>query len=271
MEVKEFFEIFLEELKVNKFLGRYYKFLNNNSSFEFRKAYFCQRLQYIIDNIENKNANIWDCGCGYGTTDIFLAINGIRTYGTTLEFYYKEIPKRLEFYSKYGDMSLFKYSYENVFDTHPPASSQDIIIVQDTMHHLEPLQDAISIFKKVLKPNGIIMLIEENGNNYIQNFKLYLRRGNKRIIEIYDEKLDKKILLGNENIRGLELWRKEFGKQNLQVVSDKTKYIRLYPPFFYKNGNTNELIEKEQKIWKSNSFMRERFFFGLNFIVKNNV
>ncbi len=269
MEVKEFFEIFLEELKQNPALHKYYKFLGESSSFEFRKAYFCQRLQYIIDNIENKNANIWDCGCGYGTTDIFLAINGIKTFGSTLEFYYKEIPKRLEFYSKYGDMSLFTYSYENLFDQCPPPNSHDIVILQDTLHHLEPLQDALKIFKSVLKPEGKIILVEENGNNSIQNLKLYLRRGNKRIIEIYDDRLKKNILIGNENIRSHKAWSTELEKENFYIKPDKTNYIRLYPPLFYKKDNIDSIIEKEQRIWKTNAFLREKFFFGLNMIVVN--
>jgi len=268
MTVERFFEIFLLELESNSNLRNYYKFLNNKSSFEFRKAYFVQRLQYILDNVKNKEAAIWDCGCGYGTTDIFLALNGFKVHGTTLEFYYKEIPARLEFWSKYGDTSLFTYSYENLFDSTPAKSSQDLIIIQDTLHHLEPLQSALKIFKDTLKPSGKMVIVEENGNNVIQNLKLYLQRGNKRIIEIYDEQLKKNILLGNENIRSLKQWRNELKKQNFVIPEDKIQYVRLYPPFSYKGSNPNQLIEKEQKIWKKNSLLRERFFFGLNFIAE---
>jgi len=100
--VEVFFNLFIEELKQNKNLRTYYKFLNNSSGLEFRKAYFCQRLQYIYDNIGEKTSKIWDCGCGYRTTAIFLALNGIATNGSTLEFYYQEIPKRLEYWKKYG-------------------------------------------------------------------------------------------------------------------------------------------------------------------------
>lgn len=269
MEVEDFFKLFLEELKINTSLGKYYKFHQSNASFEFRKAYFCQRLQYIKDNIESNNLNIWDCGCGYGTTGIFLALNGIPVYGSTLEFYIKQIPKRLDFYKAYGNVDLFTYSYENIFDSHPAQGSQDIIIIQDTMHHLEPLQEAISVLKKVLKPSGKMILIEENGSNVVQNLKLFLRRGNKRIIEIYDERLDKNILLGNENIRNLSLWKKEFSKQGFTILPEKTQYIRFYPPFFYKPGNTNRILEKEQRLWKKNSLLKEKLFFGLNFIVKH--
>lgn len=268
MTVENFFELFLKELEENPNLRSYYKFLNSSSSFEFRKAYFCQRLQYILDNIGSKEQMIWDCGCGYGTTDIFLALNGYQVFGSTLEFYYKEIPPRLEYWKKHGYTGGFTYEYENLFDQHPDKNTMDVIIIQDTLHHLEPLQDALSIFRDVLKPSGRLLVIEENGNNVIQNFKLYLRRGNKRIIEMYDEKLNKTILLGNENIRSRELWEAELKKKNFRMLPEKTQYIRLFPPFMFNRQNYNDMIGKEQRIWRSNSFLRDKFFFGLNFIAK---
>ena len=93
-------------------------------------------------------------------------------------------------------MGLFTYSYENIFDHQFEAAAYDVIIIQDTLHHLEPLQDALKIFNHVLSDQGQLLIIEENGNNVIQNAKLFLQRGNKRIIEIYDEHLKKNILLG---------------------------------------------------------------------------
>ena len=226
------------------------------------------RLEYIQDHLPDKNASVWDCGCGYGTTAIFLALNGYKVHGTTLEFYFKHIPKRLEYWSQFGDVSGFTYSYDNLFDSPPPANSYDHILIQDTLHHLEPLQDALKIFRNSLKPNGNLIIIEENGANVIQTAKLYLRRGNKRIITIYDEQLKKDILLGNENIRSLDTWKKEIAKQGLKVDQNEVQYIRLYPPFMFKNGNTAQLLEKEQRIWRKNPLMRENLFFGLNFIVR---
>ena len=129
-----FFDLFLEELKTNTDLHYYYKYLDNPSRFEYRKAYFCQRLQYIIDHINEPDLKIWDCGCGFGTTGIFLSINGIASHGTTLEHYIKQIPKRLEFWSQYGDVSKFTYSYEDIFDCTFKPESFDLIIIQDTLH-----------------------------------------------------------------------------------------------------------------------------------------
>ena len=271
MSVEEFFKLFLDELKQNSGLWGYYKFLEDRSSFGFRKSYFIQRLQYITNHITDKSSVIWDCGSGYGTTCIFLALNGFKTSGSTLEFYYKDIPKRLEYWSKYGDMDLITTNYENIFDSHPDESSTDIIILQDTLHHLEPMQDALKIFYKILKPDGKIILIEENGANIIQNIKLYKQRGSKRIIEFYDERLKKNIIMGDENIRSLKKWRKEFAKQNFKIIEPETQYIRFFPPFKFNDSNTNQIINKEQQLWKKYPLLKKYFFFGINFIVEKQI
>jgi 2-polyprenyl-3-methyl-5-hydroxy-6-metoxy-1,4-benzoquinol methylase len=267
MSVEEFFDLFLEELKDNEDLRYYYKYLDNPARFEYRKAYFCQRLQYIIDHIEDPNLRIWDCGCGFGTTAIFLSINGIASHGTTLEHYIKQLPKRIEYWSQHGDVSKFTYSYEDIFDHEFNKGSYDLIIIQDTLHHLEPLNEALQILNHVLSENGKLLIIEENGNNVIQNAKLFLQRGNKRIIKIYDEKLKKHILLGNENIRSLATWEKEFQKEGFSIDQDSVQYIRYYLPFMFPNEKPKERIEKEQELWKKNSFLKEYFFFGINYLV----
>lgn len=266
MHIEEFFALFLEELKSNSKLTSYYKFLENPASFEFRKAYVVQRLQYILDHLPTTDAAIWDCGCGYGTTAIFLALNGYKVHGTTLEFYFARIPERLQYWAQFGDVSGFTYSYENLFDVPPPPASYDHIIIQDTLHHLEPLQDALRIFHQALRPAGNLIIVEENGGNVVQNLKLYLRRGNKRIIEIYDEQLKKNILLGNENIRPLATWRRELHKQQLTIYPADVQYIRLFPPFMFKQNNTPELVQREDRIWRRNALLKEKLYFGLNFV-----
>ena len=265
--VEEFFGHLLEELKQNEDLRYYYKYLEDPAKLAYRKAYFTQRLQYIYDHITDPNLKIWDCGCGFGTTAIFLSMNGISSHGTTLEHYIKQIPKRLEYWSQFGDVSKFTYSYEDIFDHQFEEGSYDLIIIQDTLHHLEPLSKALQILNHVLSKNGKLLIIEENGNNVIQNAKLFLQRGNKRIIEIYDEKLDKKILLGNENIRSLKTWDKAFKKEGFQIDRKSVQYIRYYLPFMFPNEKAEERINKEQSLWKKNNFLKEYFFFGINFMV----
>jgi SAM-dependent methyltransferase len=276
MSPEQFFELMLKELEVHTEMQPYYKFLGKKSSWHFRRNYFLQRLhyikKYIVDAPEadhyRKNISIWDCGCGYGTTCLFLAMNGIKTYGTTLEFYFDTVQKRIKYWSQYGDTSLFTYTYENLFDNRPEPSSYDWIIVQDTLHHLEPIDDALQIFHDSLKRGGRILSIEENGNNLIQRAKLFKYRGNKRIITIWDEKLQKEILIGNENIRSLESWQHLFEKNGFHLYNSSVQYIRYFLPIHYRFSNHEKLLEKEQKIQADKNLRREYFFFGLNFIME---
>jgi len=267
MTVDQFFELFLKELQNAPALWDYYKFLKNKSSFEFRKAYFVQRLQYIADQIKDKNAAIWDCGCGYGTTALFLTMNGFKVYGTTLEFYFEEIEKRKNFWKQYGNTGLLEIDYANVFDHKWNAHQFDYIILQDTLHHIEPLQDALKIFKNVLKPEGQLIITEVNGNNIVSNLLFFKQRGNKRIITIWDERLQKQILFGNENVRSWKKWKPEFIHAGFSCQNIEPEYIRYYYPFYYNNRSAYEMIAKEnearKKYWK-----REFFFWGINFSMK---
>jgi len=270
MTVDDFFELFLKELRDTPEMWRYYKFLKNRSSFEFRKAYFVQRLQYVADQIKNPNATIWDCGCGYGTTALFLAMNGFSVYGTTLEFYFKEIEKRKEYWKQFGNTDLFTVDYANVFDNDLKTNQFDYIILQDTLHHIEPLNEALHIFKNALTPDGQMIIVEENGNNMVENLKLFLQRGNKRIITIWDEKLEKNILFGNENIRSWKKWKQEFTNAGFFCNQTEPEYIRFYLPFLYGNRSASEIIKKENQLRK-NRWLREYLFFGINFTIKNNM
>ena len=269
MSPERFFELMLSELEQQPQMQPYYKFLGNTSSWHFRRNYFLQRLNYIWQQLKDgQHPAIWDCGCGYGTTCLFLAMNGIPTYGTTLEFYYDLIQQRKKYWSQYGDTSLFTCSYENLFDSAPAPASYDWIIVQDTLHHLEPINDALQIFHRSLKPGGKIIAIEENGSNVIQRLKLYKYRGNKRIITMWDEKLQKNILLGNENIRSLNNWKKLFTANGFSIPNAMVNYVRYYLPFYYRLSDPEKLLKQEQAIQQRPGFRREYFFFGLNFLAE---
>ena len=265
MTVNDFFDLFLEELKGHDKLREYYRYHEEPAKLSFRRAYFTQRLQYVFDHVTDQKS-IWDVGSGYSTTQIFLALNGIASHGSTLEFYYEHLPQRFDYWSKYGNMNLVKVSYENIFDATVKENSEDIIIVQDTLHHLEPLQDSLQIFYKTLRPGGILLAVEENGNNIMQRIKLYRQRGNDRIVEVYDEGLGRNVLMGNENIRPYKTWKKEFEKAGFKMDGKSNHYVRLFPPTFFAKNPIQEVMEREQRIWKNHPFLKEYFFFGVNFL-----
>lgn len=267
MDIEHFIIILEEELKENQDLKKYYRFLNNKRLYQFRKAYFQQRLEYIARAIGNKDAAIWDCGCGYGTTGFFLALNGFNVYGTTIEYYIDLIGERQKFWERHGDISRFIIEYKNIFKDPPKPQSFDYIILQDVLHHLEPLDEALRILHDSLKPGGRLICVEENGNNIIQSFKLFLKRGNKRIITIKDHQTGEEVLLGNENIRSLNQWNRLFKKHNLAVDELSPEYIRLLPPFFFTARNFQKMIRFEQNTWEKAQFLREYLYSGINFTV----
>lgn len=270
MTVESFFNLFLKELESNRHLWSYYKFHTDPGSFEFRKAYFCQRLQYVLDHIGQDSNTIWDVGCGYGTTALFLVLNGHRVHGTTLEFYFKELPARIDYWSRCGDVSGFTYDYEDLFDSGVTRGRFDRIIVQDTLHHLEPLPEALGILRDHLEANGEIIVIEENGNNLIQSMKLYRQRGSKRVVEFHDERLNKTILLGNENIRSLKTWKKEFKQQGMAVDPASVQFVRALPPSIFNRMGYERAVAREQSLWRGSALLREYFFFGINFIARHS-
>ncbi len=268
---EKFFELFAKELEVHTEMQGYYKYLEKRSYWHFRRNYFLERLRYVKKYIVDAPVNIeglyvWDCGCGYGTVCLYLAMNGIKTYGTTLEFYYDSVQKRKEYWSQYGDTSLFTCSYEYLFDNHPKPGSYDWIIVQDTLHHLEPIADALQIFKKSLKANGKILAVEENGNNIMIRLQRYKDRGNNLIISMWDEKLQKNILIGNENIRSLANWQQLFEKNGFYIQSESVQYIRYFPPLYYRFSNPDKLLQLERNIQLKKGLRREYLFFGVNFV-----
>ncbi len=270
MDVEQFFELLVEETRQNITLQNLYQFAKDRRNFLFRKAYYCQRLEYISKKITDPNAFIWDCGCGYGTTGIFLALNGFRVFGTTVEYFYDHIPQRLKYWSNYGNISNFSVNYHNIFDPPFYENRFDYVITQDVLHHLEPNAEALLIIKKAMKDNGLLVVCEENGHNIINNFKLFLRRGNKRIIDLYDEKLKKAIKLGNENIRSLASWKRKFEEAGLLIDDKSIEYIRLFPPFCFNKDNYAGIIKTEHKLWQKNSLLREFLYFGINFIASKD-
>jgi len=267
MTVEEFFKLLVEELKQNPDLRGYYRFINDPSLYEFRKAYFCQRLQYIFNHVpQERKVKIFDIGCGYGTTAIFLVLNGYQVTGGTLEYYFDQINARKEYWSKLGSLNNLEIRYENFYDKHLAKNTYDIIIAQDVLHHLEPIDEAMKIISESLVSDGKLIACEENGNNLMNRTRLFLKRGNKRVIEFYDDKLGKSILMGNENIRNLKNWKKKMISSGLEIEDSSVQYIRFFLPSKFKRKDPAEIIRREQEIWPKSSCKKEYCFHGLNFV-----
>jgi 2-polyprenyl-3-methyl-5-hydroxy-6-metoxy-1,4-benzoquinol methylase len=268
MNLDEFFTLFEQELRANDELTGYHRMVNSPKMYEFRKAYIKQRMQYVLDSVKKPSSDIWDVGCGFGTTSILLALMGHRVVGTTLEYYYKSISKRLDYWKNHGDLSQLSFAYENIFTQEHQENRFDYIVAQDTLHHLEPFQDAVNIFYKTLKKGGVLIAVEENGDNVVNNIKNFKRRGFKRVTTMYDETLGQEISFGDENTRNLKTWKKEFSIAPFSFDEESIEYVRYYWPNAYRKNSPEEILEKERELWPKSPLKRKYLFFGLNFRVK---
>lgn len=267
VSVDHFFLLLLDELRENENLRGYYRFLNNEKTFHFRKSYYIQRLKYIADSLPaGRNTKIFDVGCGYGTTAFFLALNGYKVEGNTIEYYLKEFPRRMEYWSQFGDISGLSISHNDLFEYQWKKNHYDAIISQDVLHHIEPIEKGLNILSESLIPGGRLIVCEENGKNLINNFRLFLSRGNRRVITIHDEKLGKDILLGNENVRSLKKWTALLAKSNLTIDQNSLQFIRFYLPFMVNGNNVDRKTDKEQRYWVRKKIIRDYAFHGLNFV-----
>lgn len=268
MNLDRFFHLLEIELLENQKIAQYHRFTNDPYLYNFRKSYLIQRYQFLLNSIENQNASILDLGCGYGTTAILLTLLGHKVHGITLEYYFDEIEPRLKYWSQFGDCSSLTLEYGDIFDYQSKAEMFDYVVAIDTLHHIEPIHVGLNILYQLLKNDGKIIVSEENGNNLIANMKHIKERGFKRISSYFDERLQKQITFGNENTRSLKGWLELFAKTLFNFESKSLEYIRFYFPKKHNKIFLNEIIGKEQRLWKKSWFLREFFFFGINFTLR---
>ncbi len=265
MHIDQFLELFIKELEVNKDLRNYYRVIDDPGRYLFRKSYIGLRLEYVYTHLGITSGKIWDVGCGYGTTSIFLALNGFEVYGNTLEYYFDKIQDRLAYWQKFGDISKLQIRYADVFELDFHPDTFDAIVAQDTLHHLEPAGQALKILNDALKPGRHLVVTEENGRSIFIGFKNFLKRGFKRVDTYYDPKLKKAILFGNENARSMHKWNLLLKKSNFAVDSDDITYLRILPPFIYQPDYYTKIPQWEQGLFRKAPLISQFLFFGLNF------
>ncbi len=90
------------------------------------------------------------------------------------------------------------------------------------------------------------------------------------MVEIYDERLQKHVQMGNENIRSERQWRQLFQKTGFVVDDASVQYIRLLPPMAYRHQPADKVIAKEQHLSTRCPFLKHHFCMGLNMVLEKN-
>ncbi|MFO0970289.1 MAG: class I SAM-dependent methyltransferase [Gemmataceae bacterium] len=268
MSETQFFELFLQELRENSILRGYYHLLDSSWAFGFRKTYFLQRLAFLARHVpRDPTLRVWDCGCGFGTQGIFLSLNGVSCRGSTLDYFIGHIPPRLAYWARHGDVSRFRFRHENLFDLPIEPAATDIVLAADTLHHLEPIDEALDRIARALRPGGKLLVFEENGNNLLQCLMLYRLRGNQRVVDRWDDGLQKFVRFGHENIRPLWRWERLLARHGLIIDKASVEYIRMFLPPFYLLFSADRL-RRWENVLRRLALFRELLFFGVNFAAR---
>ena len=101
--------------------------------------------------------------------------------------------------------------------------------------------------------------------------KFIKQRGFKKVKTIYDEVLEKDILIGDENIRSLSAWDTLIFKNNMSLNHDSLSYIRFFYPITYKDKSIEEVFRMEQRIQHKSSMLKKMVFFRLNFVAQKKL
>jgi 2-polyprenyl-3-methyl-5-hydroxy-6-metoxy-1,4-benzoquinol methylase len=203
----------------------------------FRGLFFAMRLQPVLTYIGEFTRQhghapyILDLGCGFGLETLILALNGAKAHGID------RAASKIAFASKRGtgyqeahDLSLdLRYDSVDLFDFNPP-SPYDAVYSNATLHHIEPLPDALEAIVHLIRPEGYFFLSEENGYSPIQQISVQRKIGWTQPRKLWhtDPNTGERYLYGNENIRAPCQWARHM--KQVGLVPQSIKYCRFLPP-----------------------------------------
>ena len=130
------------------------------------------RIQYILDNIENKidkNIDILDLGCGGGLTCEPLARLGANITG--IDF----IKENIEIAKKHACKSQLDITYiHQDLDKLQLDKKFDLILILEVLEHLDDWSLIIRKIKRNLKPRGKIIISTINRTKLAKIFGIYV-------------------------------------------------------------------------------------------------
>jgi len=130
------------------------------------------RIEYILQNLEEKkikNLDVLDLGCGGGLTCEPLA--RLKANVTGIDF----IKQNIEIAKKHAYNANLKINYiHNDLEAITINKKFDLIIMMEVLEHLDDWKKNISIIRKNLKPEGIIIISTINRTQLSKLFAIYL-------------------------------------------------------------------------------------------------
>lgn len=242
-----------------EFLGHIFKVI-----YEFLKNY---RKENIINRI-----HFLDVGTGTGEVlKYFLEIypkQGIleNAYGKGIDISKKMLEIANKKLSSFENSQKVTISQQSIYQQDIRKESFDFIICRNSFHHFELIEESLEIMSKVLRRNGIILIIE--GVAPDQHTLLLW----KDVLELKDVGRNEKVFLSYDTMRQFflnytkSLNLKVIGPTMLTLVPMLVNQWLNNAPFDDKDSKIEEILKIIRRLYKNNYFVEK---FGLKRIIKD--
>lgn len=116
---------------------------------------FWKRVEVAFNTAtkDSSHKKVLDFGCGSGVLSYLMASNGYEVTASDIEIRPLNLVK-----SKIDFPSNINFIEGDVIDLDVKDNSFDIIFALDVLEHIENLSDYIKLFKRLLTPNGVIII-----------------------------------------------------------------------------------------------------------------
>ena len=218
-------------------------------------------LRYITSLIleEKKTFRILDAGSGYGTESILFTFLGAKVIGIDLRANRLEIAKkRFDFYQKKLNMKgNVKFSKQNIFSL-DNSEKFDVIWVKEAISHIHPAGEFLKFCYKLIKNNGVIIIVDSNGLYLPNQIKLLKMRGLNWRTTFYDPDTGEQHPYAADRI---------FTVFNMNRLLRKAGFNVVYQECFWRfMGRTNNYIYNNV-ISQLNKFIPFSMFLGGKYII----
>jgi 2-polyprenyl-3-methyl-5-hydroxy-6-metoxy-1,4-benzoquinol methylase len=121
-----------------------------------RKYMMGKKLRLIKNHVGSYNFSMLDFGCGTGDFLAYCNKNGIETQGYETDENARKIATEVN--------NVNAYSPQQINDI--PAQKYDAISLWHVLEHIHKLDEQIELFKKWLKPEGLVFIAVPNSESY---------------------------------------------------------------------------------------------------------
>ncbi len=211
--------------EVQPAFDRYYKTYRDRFSPYLRRHYANQTAE--VQALIRPGTRVLEVGCGCGTESLWFALNGASAVGIDVNG--RRIPvaqERARYVREVLGLEVdVAFMKESLF-AFEDADGFDVIWMEQAFHHIEPRSDVPSVLRRLLRPNGHVVISEANGWNPALQLALFRQRGFETVRESIDSD-GRKSLYGVERITTPGKISRQFASQGFEEVS--RRYYRVLP------------------------------------------